>query len=140
MKEDLKFAANRNKGTLALLWAALICCLALIVYMSKDKAPFDFMLICILCAAAAVAAYFLLRAFYVFKQDCILSVFGPYRDRFYFSKITLVKLAPPQRGALQGVRLAVFYGDSLKGYICPRDIKGFIAKVKKYIPNAEIQA
>ena len=86
-----------------------------------------------------MVAFFLLRAFYVFKEDHILSVFGPYRDRFYFSDITKIKLAPPQRGMLQGVRLVFYYGDVVKGYICPRDLKAFIDTVKKYIPHAGIE-
>lgn len=139
MNRKNKFSANRNMGIMLLLWAALICCLALIIYMVRENGSVQVALTCVFCAVVIVVAFFLLRAFYVFKEDHILSVFGPYRDRFYFSDITKIKLAPPQRGMLQGVRLVFYYGDVVKGYICPRDLKAFIDTVKKYIPHAEIE-
>lgn len=117
------------------VWGTILLSMV-ISYISYNKNPENGQgTILVLLGVLVFLIWFWFGTFYTFKEDHIHARAGAISEKYYYVQITDIRRASNFSSslALSKVRMAVYINGNAKGYISPKDEKGFLTELEKHL-------
>lgn len=131
----MKFYSKKDTTHTIFIWGTIA--LSLVVsYFSYNKDPENGLgTILVMLGVLVFLLWFWFGTFYTFKADHIHARAGAISEKYYYEQITDIRRARNFSSslALSKVRMAMYINGKVKGYISPKDEKGFLTELEKHM-------
>ncbi|MGB4588518.1 MAG: PH domain-containing protein [Clostridiaceae bacterium] len=131
----MKFYSRKDTTHTIFIWGTIVLSMV-ISYISYTKDPENGLgTILVLLGVFLFLVWFWFGTFYTFKGDHIHARAGAISEKYYYEQITDIRRASNFSSslALSKVRMAMYINGTVKGYISPKDEKGFLTELEKHM-------